>query len=77
MLQAVLERMEYWYESIETNGFELVINRWKELTSTLGRRIKIGDVEGEAIGLDPFGGLIIKNDQGQTVKRMTGDVIEV
>ena len=34
-------------------------------------------VEGEAVDLDEYGGLIIRSDDGLMIKKMSGDVIQV
>jgi biotin-(acetyl-CoA carboxylase) ligase len=51
------------------------------LSSTLGKRVRIEDpsglVEGRAVDLDEFGGLVIENASGTKVKRMSGDVVYV
>ena len=36
-----------------------------------------GDVEGEAIDLDDYGGLNIQGNSGFIVKRISGDVVQV
>jgi len=81
LLQEILRSLEKWYGGLSEHGFNAVIARWKELSSTLGQHVRVadltGDIEGEAIDLDEYGGLIIKGQNGLTVKRMTGDVIQV
>ncbi len=81
IVQEILRSLEKWYQDLSVQGFEPVVKRWKKFSSTLGQRIRIvdpvGDFEGEAIDLDENGGLIIRSDSGLTVKRMTGDVIQV
>jgi BirA family biotin operon repressor/biotin-[acetyl-CoA-carboxylase] ligase len=81
LLQEILVELEDCYERYKNEGFSGIINRWKKLSSTLGRRVRIadqqGDVEGEAIDLDDNGGLIIRSDTGRTIKRMSGDVIPI
>ena len=58
-----------------------MITRWKELSSTLGRHVRLvdpsGNVEGEAVDLDKYGGLIIRDKNGLKVKRMSGDVVQI
>jgi biotin-(acetyl-CoA carboxylase) ligase len=57
------------------------VQRWKELSSTLGKRIRLvdpsGEVEGEAVDLDKTGGLMIRNDAGLVVTKIAGDVVQV
>lgn len=81
LIQEILRSLEKWYENLNEQGFEPVLARWKKLSSTLGQRVRVSDlngsVEGEAIDLDEYGGLIIRSESGETVKRITGDVIQV
>lgn len=81
LVQEILRQMEYWYESSKKEGFAPALERWKELSSTLGRRIRVVDpggvVEGEAVGLDKGGRLLIRSDAGLIVSRTTGDVVQV
>ena len=79
LIQEILRHLEKWYDILKIKGFAPVLTKWKELSSTLGRRVRIvdssGELEGEAIGLDAQGGLMIRSESGIAVKRMTGDVI--
>ena len=81
LMQEILRSLEKWYMILGNEGFPPVVARWKELSSTLGRHIRFvdsgGDVEGEAIDLDDYGGLIIRGDDGVMVKKMSGDVIQI
>jgi len=81
LVQEILRHLERWYMVLQSEGFTPVTQRWKQLSSTLGQRIRIadgsGEIEGEAIDLDQSGGLVIRNDMGMTVKRITGDVIQI
>lgn len=81
VLQAVLNTFETEYREFTDKGFKPVIKKWKELSSTLGSRVCLSDqngaIQGEAVDLDEFGGLMIKQDNGIVIKRMSGDVIHV
>jgi BirA family biotin operon repressor/biotin-[acetyl-CoA-carboxylase] ligase len=81
LMQEILRSLEQWYFTLGKKGFVPVITRWKELSSTLGRRVRLvdpsGDVEGEAVDLDQYGGLIIRGKNGVKVKRMNGDVFQI
>lgn len=81
LIQEILLRMEEWYTQLKSKGFAPVQERWKKLSLTLGKRIRIhdsyGDIEGQAVDLDKDGGLIIREDSGILVKRMSGDVVQV
>jgi len=81
LVQEILRSLEKWYGNLNTKGFISVVDRWKEMSATLGKKIRLvdsnGDIEGEAVDLDEYGGLVIRNDTGLTVRRMSGDVVQV
>ena len=58
-----------------------MVNRWRELSVTLGKHIRVSEpgnvIEGKAVDIDEDGGLLIRSDAGLVIKRMTGDVVEV
>ena len=74
----LLEHLEEWLSLHETEGFGPVRDRWRELSSTLGRTVRVtgeGDpVEGTATDLDEDGALILRATSGQLVRVMAGDV---
>jgi BirA family biotin operon repressor/biotin-[acetyl-CoA-carboxylase] ligase len=78
LVQEILRTFERWYSRLEKDGFENVIQAWKDRSHTLGKRVRIidpaGTVEGVAFDLDHDGGLLIRQDSGVVVKRMAGDV---
>ncbi|MFT7538155.1 MAG: BirA family biotin operon repressor/biotin-[acetyl-CoA-carboxylase] ligase [Lysobacterales bacterium] len=77
IVQEILRSMELWYGVVQDQGFAPVLQKWNEYASTINKRIQIQDVEGEAIGLDEYGGLMIRTDEGIVVRRMSGDVMEL
>jgi len=78
LVRETLRSLERWYEIVHDQGPGPIIRRWKELSMTLGQRVRIADmnavIEGQAIGLSPDGGLMIRTNDGKTVKKMSGDV---
>ncbi len=52
--------------------------RWRELSSTLGHRVRItGEgpaLEGDAIDLGEDGSLLVRDHRGQLVRVLAGDV---
>lgn len=76
LLKEILRDLEKWYSNINKQGFQKVTKRWAELSSTLNKKIKIDGAEGKAIGIDEHGGLKIRNDKGQLITKMTGDVVQ-
>ena len=81
LLQEVLRSFEKWYKILNDQDFSPVIERWKQLSSTLGKQIRLvdqnGAIEGLAVNLDEHGGLVIRSHTGVAVKRISGDVIPI
>ncbi len=79
LIQEMLKEWEQWYSQFTRRGFEPILKRWKELSVTLGRRVRVSDpsgvIEGEAKDIDTDGGLLIRLDSGLILKRMAGDVM--
>ncbi len=75
---ALLEHLEEWLSLHETEGFPPVADRWRELSSTLGRRVRIvggGEtVEGDAVDLADDGALLVRIAEGTLVRVVAGDV---
>ncbi len=78
LMKEILRSIESWYLGFPQKGFDAVIRKWKELSSTLHRYVRTADasgiVEGEAIDIDQDGGLLIRKGSGVVVKKMAGDV---
>jgi BirA family biotin operon repressor/biotin-[acetyl-CoA-carboxylase] ligase len=74
----VLEHLEEWLSLHETEGFGPVADRWRELSSTLGRRVRIESegeaVEGDAVDLADDGALLVRAAGGVLVRVLAGDV---
>ncbi len=81
LLQEILRHLEKWYCILKEEGFSKIVKRWKELSNTLGRRVRVEGVgeyiEGQAMDIDENGSLIIRDDTGIKIKRMAGDVVFV
>jgi len=81
LIREVLLSFEKWYLASQEKGFSSVVLKWKKSCSTIGKKIIFCDImsqakiEGEAIGIDENGGLIIKTAQGRIIKKMSGDII--
>jgi BirA family biotin operon repressor/biotin-[acetyl-CoA-carboxylase] ligase len=79
LLQEVLRRIEANYLALEHKGPKVIIEKWREHSITLGRRVKVYShrehIEGEAVNIDMDGGLLVRKDSGITQKVMAGDVV--
>jgi len=79
LLQAILGRIEANYIYFVQKGPKLIIDKWREYSVTLGKRVKVYShrehIEGHAANIDIDGGLLVRKDSGLTVKVMAGDVV--
>jgi len=73
-----LERLEQNYLLIQKEGFAPIRTQWRNLSVTLGRRVKATcmhkQIEGEAVDIEPDGGLKVRLDNGFYEKVMAGDL---
>ena len=74
----LLEHIEEWLSLHETEGFGPVRERFRELSSTLGRRVRVvsesGELEGEAVDLDEDGALLLRGRGGELVRIVAAEV---
>lgn len=78
LLRKIIEEMEKTYFLYKKEGFNKILDLWKENNITLGKRVKAITFDGEIIGIaeriDDEGYLIIKDDEGKDNKILAGDV---
>lgn len=78
LLAALLAGLETWLEKDVALGFEPVRQRWRELSSTLGRQVQIDDgpaaIEGVAVDLAVDGALLVRDAAGVVHRVVAGDV---
>ena len=73
----ILGSLEEWLARHESQGFEAVRERWKQLSSTIGQKVRAegaAPVEGEAVDLEPDGALLVQTASGERVRVVAGDV---
>jgi len=79
LLREILRRLEVNYLILEKKGSLLIIDKWRQHSITLGKRVKVycqnKHIEGEAVDIDSDGGLLLRRDSGLTEKVMAGDVV--
>jgi len=51
-----------------------LLDRWRACSCTLGRSVRVGDVEGVAEDVDPTGALILRSPRGARHRILAGDV---
>lgn len=73
-----LRKFDVKYSQIDKEGSSQVLNRWRELSTSLGSRVAIRTVTetfiGTALDVDEDGALIVETDQGERRKFLSGDV---
>jgi BirA family biotin operon repressor/biotin-[acetyl-CoA-carboxylase] ligase len=62
-----------WRMRLQLDGFAPVRARWLELADTIGRRVQVDGVEGDAIDLDADGALVLQ-DGNVRHRVLAGDV---
>jgi BirA family biotin operon repressor/biotin-[acetyl-CoA-carboxylase] ligase len=74
---ALLSRLEQWLDRHAADGFQPVRERWRELSGTLGRQVRVvagdGDVTGVAEDIDEVGALLVRAQDG-VHRILAGDV---
>ena len=79
MIQAILESMEEIYlEYIKDRDFRRVLEICKSRSVILGKQVRVlglnEEFRGTAVDLDDDGSLLVKKDDGQVCKVLSGDV---
>ncbi|MDT8317268.1 MAG: biotin--[acetyl-CoA-carboxylase] ligase [bacterium] len=82
ILQSLYSKIENWYKRYLSEGFLPVKERWEMLSLIKGAFISaassVGGLhayeEGEALGLDDEGNLLIKKNDGNVISVITGDI---
>ncbi len=78
LAEAVLAELEAWYSVYLREGFAPVREAWESLSVTLGRRIIFGTPEnrgeGQAVGLDENGALLLQNERGEIISVLSGEI---
>ena len=79
LVQKVLFEIEKVYLYLKKGEGSLLFEEWKEMSSILGKQVRAilqnEVVEGQALGIDPDGALILRLDSGIS-RRITEGTIE-
>lgn len=70
---ALVSGVVRWTDQLVADS-SMVLAAWRRHQVTLGRRVRIGGIEGEAVDIEPTGGLRIRDDRGVEQVVTTGDV---
>jgi len=78
LFRALLEKLESTYEELLSEGFELILGRWKEHAGFLGRKVEVttetGKLQGIALDVDSEGALLVRLEDGKVTRVFVGDV---
>jgi BirA family transcriptional regulator, biotin operon repressor / biotin---[acetyl-CoA-carboxylase] ligase len=78
IITAILNEVDRWYTLLQNNGKNLLLEEWKRLTSTLGKKIMvvIGNrtLYGVAESIDGEGRLVLRLASGEAEKILSGDL---
>ncbi|MEI7904212.1 MAG: biotin--[acetyl-CoA-carboxylase] ligase [Candidatus Firestonebacteria bacterium] len=78
LLKEILKNLEDYYELFKREGFDPILNRWKDNCATLNTRVKITQgkdiIEGFAQDVDDDCSLLVRLDSGIIYKTVSGDV---
>jgi BirA family transcriptional regulator, biotin operon repressor / biotin---[acetyl-CoA-carboxylase] ligase len=78
LIAAMLRGLEREYGSLTSGGARETLRRWRELTVTLGRPVRVempgGVLEGDARDIDETGALLVRTKDGRLHRVLAGDV---
>jgi BirA family biotin operon repressor/biotin-[acetyl-CoA-carboxylase] ligase len=78
LLVGILKKYELSYKKVLSGKTDDLHSRWNELSLVIGRDVEIISpdevIKGKAMAIDHEGALILKNNLGEEVKIMSGDV---
>jgi BirA family biotin operon repressor/biotin-[acetyl-CoA-carboxylase] ligase len=78
LFRALLRELDHQYRDFREHGSRNIISQWRELSCTLGKRVKVqlreGIVEGVARDLDEDGSLLVEEAAGRLRSVAYGDV---
>ncbi|MBC8015729.1 MAG: biotin--[acetyl-CoA-carboxylase] ligase, partial [Sporomusaceae bacterium] len=77
LLNAVLVELEQAYEDVIQHGFSKMLDEWRRLSVTLGKRVNVigsgREFSGTAVDIDHDGGLLVQTEAGME-RVLAGDV---
>jgi BirA family biotin operon repressor/biotin-[acetyl-CoA-carboxylase] ligase len=81
LIQRLLERLEQDIITFLEGDFASILTGWRKHSATINRRVKIITkfkiIEGEAVGIDHDGALIVELDDGTLEREITGTCIHL
>ncbi len=79
LAQTFLQEFEKYYDKLKRKEFPSILREWKLYSHTLGRKIRVdmGEriITGEAVDINGEGALILKKEDGELIKIISGTII--
>ena len=75
LLATLLDELDRWRARLEQEGFAPVRERWRAVSDTLGRGVRVDDVAGVAVDLDAAGALVVDAAGGRR-RVVAGELVE-
>ena len=75
LLATLLDELDRWRARLEQEGFAPVRERWRAVSDTLGRGVRVDDVAGVAVDLDAAGALVVDAASGRR-RVVAGELVE-
>jgi BirA family transcriptional regulator, biotin operon repressor / biotin---[acetyl-CoA-carboxylase] ligase len=70
LAKELLRELDYWFEEARLGNVELIAERWRKRSATMGRRITLiragKRISGRVIDISPAAGLTLELDSGKT-----------
>ncbi|MBA7534379.1 Bifunctional ligase/repressor BirA [subsurface metagenome] len=80
LAQTFLQEFEKYYEKLKRKEFSSILKEWKLYSHTLGKKIRVdmGEriITGEAIDINEEGALILKKEDGELIKIISGTILK-
>jgi len=80
LTQTFLQEFEKYYDKLKRKEFPSILEEWKLYSHTLGKKIKVdmGEriVTGEAVDINEEGALILKKEDGELIKIISGTILK-
>ena len=81
LVRRLLERFEQDYTTFLNGDFNSILKRWRVHSATLNRQVRIitrfKTIEGEAVGIDHDGALVVEMDDGTLEREITGTCVHL
>ncbi len=80
LAQTFLQEFEKYYDKLKRKEFPSILREWKLYSHTLGKKIRVdmGEkiITGEAIDINEEGVLILKKEDGELIKIISGTILK-